>query len=205
MKLTYYLYLVVLLVLAGCASTVTVVKDKDNEDGIPFYLPKPYLLITKNLPSVGTKLTTTTERKQDGTATTVTVNEPVPYGSEEAKKGDLFSFQIIYLPDLAERYRLKIKSGTGTIDTTITLVDGWKFTGLNLKADAKTSETIQAVGSAFKSVAEIAKLLAPEALKQLEAPVEAKVWLYEIRVEKDKIEVKPVFEWPPQQQAVSTK
>ncbi len=178
----------IMLLLSGCASTITAKPGGDS--GIPYYLPKPYLLITKNLCPIRTE-TTGRETGTGEDEKKIIKTKPV---SSCDKGQDSFSFQVIYLPDLAQKHGLKIASRTGVINTTVTLVDGWKFTGLNLYADAKTYETIQAVGSAvvqaaspFKAAPETtAKALPPgtDVQARAEEP-RAGLWLYAISVDDD--------------------
>ncbi len=170
--------------LYGCASTITA--KPGGSSGIPYYLPKPYLLIARNLCLVQTK---TTEIKEDNK--TVITTEPV---SSCNKENDSFSFQVIYLPDLTQKHSLKILSRTGTIDTSISFVDGWKFTGLNLNADAKTSETISAIGSIVSKLPMQTRGVPSRGAK--EEP-EAGLWLYEIRLEDGRIKYDLVIEWKP--------
>lgn len=175
------------VMLFACASTITT--KPGGEAGIPYYLPKPYLLLTKNISLVQTKTVTETV-KEDKKETIKTTVEPIM----QADKGrDFFSFQVIYLPDLTQKYGMEILSRTGTIDTTVTLIDGWKFTGLNLKADAKTSETIQAIGSVISQLP--IKGLPEKELQKPMKEAEAGLWLYEIRVEKGQIKYDLVIEW----------
>ena len=80
---------------------------------------------------------------------------------------DTFAWQIIYLPDLNQKYGLRFKRGTGTQENSFTLVDGWKLSGVNTKSDAKTAETIAAVGTTVK---DIGSLIPWTALRNKEGP-----------------------------------
>lgn len=196
--------LVAIIGVAGCASTISVVPlsktamEESEKSGIPYYLPRPYLLITKNFN--GTKQTTTktkVEKKNvDETSTTTTETTT----SEPALKNesDSYSAQVIYLPDLKRRYGLNIDKGTGIFDSTITLVDGWKLTGINVKSDSKTAETISAVGGAAKDfAASVLKGAPQERMEKLLANIieqpNAQLWLYELG---DDLQWKPVVQWP---------
>ncbi len=142
-----------MILLSGCAPTVKVVSLSKNardempwyKGSIPYYLPKPYLLIAKNF--AGTKITKTKEKetKQDA----VTEKETT---TTEPSGGVTYSYNIIYLPDLNQKYGLKFTRGTGSFNTKITIEDGWKFVGINLDSDSKTAETISATGSAIKDI-----------------------------------------------------
>ena len=197
-KFIYIYCVIIILLLSGCTSKISATR---GDEGMSYYLPKPYLLIAKNIALGQTKVTTkVTEVKEDKkvTTTTETITEPVFSKIEE--KGDLLSFQIIYLPDLTEKHSLNIESGTGTLDTTITLVDGWKFTGVNLKADAKTSDVIQAIGSVIGNLPLTIltggmKSLTQRPVEKEKEEVDAGLWLYEIRVEDGRIKYDLVIEW----------
>jgi len=182
----------VLLFLTACTSTVTA--KRGGDEGIPYYLPKPYLLVAKNISLLQSKTTTTvTQVKEDKkeTVTTVTTAEPVSPGVKEG--ADSLSFQIIYLPDLMQKHGVHIQTGTGTLETTITLVDGWKLTGVNLKSDAKTAETIQAIGSLLESVSSAFGI--PTKMKAVAEDTVAGLWLYEILVEDNRLKFDLAFEW----------
>jgi hypothetical protein len=132
----------------------------DDQEAMPYYLPRPYLLVTKNFNVTLTTKKTTTTTKPDGTQIEV-VEEDVRGPSAETQKTDsgktVYAYQIVYLPDQCNQYGLKISRGIGTLDTKIKLEDGWKFTGTELKTDSKTPETIEAVG---KPISELGKALA---------------------------------------------
>lgn len=172
--------------ITGCASTITA--KSGGETGIPYYLPKPYLLITKNLTPLVEK---TTEKKDDkGNITAIEHSvEPV---TTDTKVKDSYSFQIIYLPDLTQKYGLEIQSRTGTVKTNVTFIDGWKLVGLNLDADAKTSDIIKAIGEVIPKLPPITKAVPEE-------PEGEKVglWLYEIKVENGQLKYELVIQWPP--------
>jgi len=190
--LKFVMLMLIPVFIAGCASTITA--RSGGETGIPYYLPKPYLLITKNL----TPLVEKTIEKKDDKGNTTAIEHTVEPITTKIEKGDSYSFQVIYLPDLTQKHGLEIQSRTGTINTNITLVDGWKLVGINLDADAKTSEIIQSIGSAITSVIypleNLEKGLAPPVeLKEKEAGL----WLYEIKVENGQLKYDLVIQWPP--------
>jgi len=186
-RMKFVMIVLILLFIGGCASTITA--RPGGETGIPYYLPKPYLLITKNLTPLVEK---TTEKKDDKGNTTAIEHtvEPVTINIQEK---DSYSFQVIYLPDLTQKYGLEIQSRTGTIKTNVTLIDGWKLVGINLDADAKTSDIIKAVGDLIPS---IPKGMGIE--KGMGVVEEKKVglWLYEIKVENGQLKYDLVIEWP---------
>jgi hypothetical protein len=79
---------------------------------------------------------------------------------------EFFSYQIIYLPDLTQKYGLRIKGGSGELKATADLVNGWMFTGpgpfdVN---DSTTAQNVTATGQAIGSVAQSVGQIALNAL-----------------------------------------
>ncbi|GEM_PF-3001339 len=132
-------------ILGGCASIITA--RSGGETGIPYYLPKPYILITKKL----TPLLEKTTEKKDDKGYTIAIEDAVETITKKDEK-DFYAFQIIYLPDLTQKYGLEIKSRTGEIKTNISFLDDWKLVGINLDADAKTSDIIKSIGEVISKV-----------------------------------------------------
>ena len=163
-----------------CHPSVTAVpmspwNQHDKHHGIPFYLPKPLLVVSKNvryveeakvglttsapIPGVfddQSKYADVNSRSQfDGTGgggggtSTVTNNlnatpggpAPVLHGTgdiplspKEAPKDGLtpdvfYTYQIVFVPDLSQKYGLKVKGVAGEIRAAMNLVNGWMFTG----------------------------------------------------------------------------
>jgi hypothetical protein len=132
----------------------------ERQEGMPYYLPRPYLLVTKNFNLVETTTKTTTTTKPDGTKVEVveeSTHDPGARKQQAGADGTVYAYQIVYLPDQCNLYALRVARGIGTLDTAIELEDGWRFTGTKLKTDTKTPETIEAVG---KPVTELGKALA---------------------------------------------
>ena len=196
------LLLISSVLLTGCSSSITAISLKDkneNKKAIPYYLPQPYLLITKDYSHLGTKTIktekTTSENTQkpaekpSGTETkeTSTTAEPVSI----TVKG--YTYKIIYLPNLAEKYGLVYNSGSGKSDLSFTLKDGWMFTGFNLESDTQIDETITAISSLVDSVAKIAvpfpttKTWTPyiEPKPKPEPAIPA-IWLFRMTIDEDK-------------------
>lgn len=187
------------LIFSGCASTITA--SSGGETGIPYYLPKPYLLITKNLTFLTEKIT---EKKNDK-GNTEAIEHTVGPITTNNNKGDSYFFQVIYLPDLTQKYGLEIQSRTGIIKTKVTWIDGWKLVGLNLDADAKTSDIIKAIGEAItqlpiiRPMKGIEKSMGIEGIeKKIEKAKEAGLWLYEIKVENRQLKYELVLHWSSQ-------
>jgi len=134
--------------------------QSDDQEAITYYLPRPYLLVTKNFNVTLTTRKTTTTTKPDGTQTEIVEESTQAPGADPKQPAagkTLYAYQIVYLPDQCNPYGLRISRGIGTLDSKIKLEDGWKFTGTELKTDSKTPETIEAIG---KSTSEIGKALA---------------------------------------------
>ena len=116
-------------------------------------------MVTKNFVLTTKTETKTTVKTPDGgknPETNVVVETTTPTTLSEV--GDTYSCEIVYLPDIKQKYLLKFNRGAGTQENSFTLQDGWKLTGVNSKADAKTPETITAVASVLK---EIGSLVSP--------------------------------------------
>lgn len=173
----------------------------DEPEGIPFYLPKPLLIISKNFrnieetkvgltssapipnyfddqaryadlnsrstfqrmtsdsgtpPSVGNTTSTTTITAPAGSATAsapvlhsggVPVT-PSTVASDGIAPETFYTYQIVFVPDLSQKYGLKIKGGVGEIRAAMNLVNGWQFTGLGpyYMKDSSSAQNILAGG-----------------------------------------------------------
>lgn len=146
--------LLVTLALASCAPTLTAYKldgsgkrvHRHAASGIPYYLPKPYLLIARNLVLVPEK----TEPSKSG----------IDSGMEPESR---YTYQIVYLPEMSQQYGLRMTRGLGSYGTEISLKDGWMFTGARFEGDTEVAETIEATS---KLVAEAGKLVSAGAAPQ---------------------------------------
>jgi hypothetical protein len=172
---------------------------KHKETGIPFYLPKPLLIVSKNF------------RNIEDAKTGLTDSAPIPVGfDDQSKYADLnartnfnglngpaaaglaavgpstaatntgtaavsgqhifspsgapitprevpsdglapatfFTYQIVFVPDLTQKYGLKIRGGPGEIRAAMNLVNGWQFTGIGpfYMKDSSTAQNILANG-----------------------------------------------------------
>jgi len=125
----------------------------DEQEGMPYYLPKPYLIVSKNFDAI----------QSAGKASTT---------SKPAADESVYAYQIVYLPDRCNQYGLRVSRGVGTLESRIELENGWMFTGTSLKTDSKTPETIAAIG---EPIAEIGKAFAREG-----TPAGAEVALYDL-------------------------
>ncbi len=190
------LLLISSVLLTGCSSSITAISLKDkneNKKAIPYYLPQPYLLITKDYSHLGTE-TIKTEKitsentqkpaeKPSGTATeeTTTTAKPVSITVNG------FTYKVIYLPNLAEKYGLIYNSGSGESDLSFTLKDGWMFTGLNLESDTQIDETITAMSSLVGSIAKAVVPYKGFPWPASEPELEPAIWLFKMTFDGEKI------------------
>lgn len=194
MRLNRLVPVFLILFLCGCATTPYSVpisqkaKVESPGKGIPYYLPHPYLVVTKNL----TCVTAVKSESAASQSTDQAAAKKVSDGSKGAAQNDAasnkdnYAMQVIYLPDPDQKYALYFDKGTGSYDSAITLVDGWKLAGLNMKGDAKTAETIQAIGSAIKDTASAAATTfgpfkaVQQAAKVSPGVPEVGIWIYDL-------------------------
>jgi hypothetical protein len=189
--------------------------DPNCAEGIPYYLPKPLLIISKNfryisdtgegksmgaapIPgdkfddqakyadlkanvstappsgSTGEKSDSSSNAKQQvGSMTTPDTqvsNNPGVIPPSTFKDGvtpdTFYTYQIVFVPDLTQKYAIKVKGGAGEFRAAMNLVNGWMFTGLGpfyLK-DSSTAQNIMACGGAIalggRGVADVVSSLA---------------------------------------------
>lgn len=191
------------MAVAGCHHpTVTAVPlsawNRDEPGGIPFYLPKPLLVVSKNFRNIeestigltnsspipgyfddqgkfadvnsrssfqdngqGSGNSSTTTSTTNVTNASGTGSAPVLHsnGAPISPAGNpkdgldpatFFTYQIIFVPDLSQKYGLKIKGGAGEIRAAMNLVNGWMFTGLGpyYIKDSSTAQNVLAGGIA---------------------------------------------------------
>lgn len=201
------------LASAGCyhlnkRPTVTALpaspQNQGEPPGIPFYLPKPLLVISKNFyhiedPKVGLthsapvpgyfdnqssygdlNLRSTFSRSSEppsgtigGDTTSNTFQQEIPVAgpgpvlhssngipfAPDAQKipSDglaphmFFTYEIVFVPDLTQKYALQIEGGAGEIRAAMNLVNGWQFTGLGpyYMKDSSTAQNVLARGVAL--------------------------------------------------------
>lgn len=175
------------MALAGCASVNAVPLSANGErvgtvEGIRYYMPAPYLLVT-DLPvspkdaatDVSTAQTGGSGTSRGGTATgsTGSTSSPKAGGGDAGTKDQTTaaapaapstdtSFQaltsghlikLVYLPDLSHPMALQMRTGIfGNAAFAPTLQDGWMLTNLNGSADSGGPQTLQALASILGSV-----------------------------------------------------
>jgi nitrogen fixation protein len=187
------------LFLTSCGSSVEVKKLGDKNTGIPYYLPRPYLLITSGISTTEyqDKVTETKTEKPDGTKINEKVTQQVPITANTNKDG--YSVKIIYLPDLRTKYGITIKPGNGTSDTKITLANGWQLTSLAATTDTKVPETITATAGLVSAVGGVIPKAFKTEEKEEEGTQKVSVRIYEMVWDRGKMKFdidNPVFEWP---------
>jgi hypothetical protein len=177
--------------LSGCAShqarpSITAVglspANRCEPQGIPYYLPKPLLVVAKNIRHIDeSKVGLTgqapipggfdnqssyadvkanvTVPSSGGSANAgqaaanigqdslsnaaIAATEPsksivaesmMPKAGEDFKGGlsidSFFTYQIIFVPDLTQKYGLRISGGAGETRAAMNLVNGWMYTGM---------------------------------------------------------------------------
>jgi hypothetical protein len=182
-RLSAPLCLTALILLTGCAGvTVTPLdatgkKAQDQEAGLRYYMPRPYLLVVQ-LPATASKSDSTNgeDNKVEMDAApsgdksnpkpqkdSQTTNTDTPSGSPSSSPISDTSFlaatpqyqvKLVYLPDLEHPMAMTASTGLfGTSEMKPTLQDGWMLTSLDANADSKMSETLTALASIAGSVA----------------------------------------------------
>jgi hypothetical protein len=189
-----WLFIAVIPLLVGCAAVEVKKVTSESQEGIRFYRPHPYLLVTMGVPPVvATDQTVTpkpsesgqspgptskpgqtpgaTKTKVKGPATPPT--EPGKSDAQSTSKPDQIYVQLIWLPDKNENYSIMTKSGLGTVNTSFTLKDGWELVQFGGNVDTKIPETLTAV-TGFLTAA----VQAPAALmKAIPGPPGAKQYI----------------------------
>ncbi len=215
-KLKFPAILIPILLLGGCASTVEVVplsegaKKLSTENAVPYYLPMPCLLVTKNMscnmqkpssPSDSTTGKNASTSKSGKIATrSAGTNIPARLPAAQTDTGkDQYEFQIVYLPDTDKLYGIKFTHGTGSFQHGITLQDGWKLTTLNAQGDNKASDTISALSGAIPA---ITRALADTSTRSDGSKSSQKkesvpeLWIYRLHMQNNQLEL--IFHWKPE-------
>ena len=204
-KLILVSYMTLLAGTSGCAhhaGSITAVplslQNQGEPDGIPYYLPKPLLIIAKNTrrideSKVGLTNPVPIPNGFDNQAAygDIKANVTVPGSGELSKStgaveiGDIslaedfdkssprlpsqvresmtrpgqmndgiapdsfFTYQIIFVPDISQKYGLRVTGGPGEVRAAMNLVNGWMYTGMGpyyLK-DGSTAQNTMAFGA----------------------------------------------------------
>ncbi len=196
--------------LTGCAKhqarpSITAVglspANRCEPHGIPYYLPKPLLVVAKNVRHIDEskvgltgpapipggfdnqaayadiKANVTVPSSSGGTggaATIPAVNagdaslSAATLGEQQAKAhvpeamtpaanadfndgvevDSFFTYQIMFIPDLTQKYGLRISGGAGEIRAAMNLVNGWMYTGMGpyYMKDSSSAQNAMATG-----------------------------------------------------------
>jgi hypothetical protein len=172
-----------------------------KDAGIPFYLPKPLLVVSKNFRNIEEARTGLTDSapipqgfddqskyadlnartnfaglqspaapsdgggapgggNTSGTPGTASISAPRLHSANGAplspgvapvdglSPATFYTYQVVFVPDMTQKYGLRIKGGPGEIRAAMNLVNGWQFTGLGpfyLK-DSSTAQNVLASG-----------------------------------------------------------
>jgi hypothetical protein len=113
------------IILSACATAeIRKVTKDDTVEGVRFYRPTPYLLVSL----------TGAEGQQGGSWNL-----------------DL-SYQIIWLPNTSQQYEIRPKGFVGTADLTVTLTDGWNLQQFTLNREGHAAETFKEAVGGFTSL-----------------------------------------------------
>ena len=177
------------VLLTSCSRVIVLPLDPDGkklddvQQGVRYYLPKPYLLVTEVLgdgdPSqVESKANPGTSEKGNATNSThssdtrskdkpegakVPPNTNIPASTPSSNTSftmltNNYQIKLIYLPDFSKPMAIYIPfSVFGSATMKPTLQDGWMLTGLEATSDTKTSETITAMASLVTAAANAPK------------------------------------------------
>jgi len=155
--------------LTGCASVTAISVDPntgqakaDAAEGIPYFLPAPYFLVTE----VPIDASPESDGKQGGAAVDKAAPAAKPDPSKSAATQDgsgtapsstsdtsysmftkQYGVKLIYLPDPSRPMVLRQHPGFGSTQMNATLQDGWMLTSLNSSTDSKTAETLASLAS----------------------------------------------------------
>ena len=165
-----------------------------KESGIPFYLPKPLLIVSKNFRNIETATVGLTDSApiptgfddqskyadvnartnfnfDTGTGTTTSTpsstntgtsskSAPVMHSANGAPvtpfkapqdglgPDTFYTYHIVFVPDLTQKYGLRIRGGPGEIRAAMNLVNGWQYTGMGpyYSKDSSTAQNILSAG-----------------------------------------------------------
>lgn len=162
---------------------------EQDVEGIPFYLPKPLLIVSKNFRNIEEPKVGLTDgapiphgfddqakyadvnARTNFTAGTTTPSPASPASSGAAVSGPrlhsagapvtpgkvdsdgmapqtFFTYQIVFVPDLTQKYGLKVRGGAGEIRAAMNLVNGWQYTGMGpfYMKDSSSAQNILSSG-----------------------------------------------------------
>jgi hypothetical protein len=143
---------VLALLIGGCAELEVKRVLTENQEGFRYCLPQPYLLVTKVKPATDQRSSKTSTRSSSA-------SETAP---------DL-EYKIIYLPNTQEKFAVRVKSGLGSVNSTLKIQDGWQLTEVGGTVDTKVPETITAITGLLQAIPSLAALRAKEEGQEMKA------------------------------------
>jgi len=172
--------------LGGCAGVRVTPLNPDGtaaagaKEGMRYYMPAPYLLVTR-MPPLPLPSSTSTdsddsedpsaEDAQAAQATKRATPKPTkkndgegpssaPAGGAPSSNTSFlastpeYMLKLVYLPDKTKPMAMSVRTGLfGTASMKPGLQDGWMLTSLDASADSKTAETLTAIASLVSSAA----------------------------------------------------
>ena len=151
-KILMILY-VIGIVLYGCAGMDVAKVDKNGyPNGFVYYLPHPYLLVTNVASKIEGQNST---QKKNPTKTGATGRNSTSTAGDNQQKTSELEYKIIYLPDMSQKYAVTIRSGLGSVNTSMKFEDGWKLTEVGGIVDTKIPETLNAISGLMTAAAGI--------------------------------------------------
>lgn len=204
----------------------TAKKEMNKIEGIPYYIPRPYLLITRNIEISSELVNQIQTDSKTGVYSEKPDEESPPVSSVEktAQKDQggyhmkpVYHFKIIYLPDLTRQYALKQKGiAFSKSSLKYELENGWMFKGTEITSESQVPQIIDSVANGVSSVfgSSIEQLISsfskqPTSISTAGAsgvtsysndlPLSPKIWIFEISEASGILKInteKPFFEWP---------
>lgn len=118
--------LIITLAITNCAGVKVTKTDDPTKEGIRFYRPEPYLLVTKEVSKQNDQIV------------------------------EKYISKIIWLPNNIDEYVIKTQTGIGVVKYNVTLTDGWQLTSFGNERDTQVPQTITAVTGALTGLLKIA-------------------------------------------------
>lgn len=160
--------LATLLILPVNCTRVVVTRNPGYDDeGIRYYRPKPYLMLS-----------------------------PAATPNAQTTEGTYVAISVQYLPDYSEEYSIKLRSGIGQGRLSVSLEDGWNLTSVDLMTDQQVDELIGSFANLLSAAAPLAPERAPgpaTAMAEVERPVP--LGLYEAVIAEGPNCQRGIFAW----------
>lgn len=131
-----------------------VLDQSDKDVGLTYYLPKAYLVLTKNVafnqpPAAPPKESEKPAEEKDSAVGSAVALEPTP--------APQFTANIIYLPDLCKGpRRIKLDPRLGSIESTFGLANGWQLNAAQVNLNSKAAENLASAASLVGAAAPFA-------------------------------------------------